>query len=201
MTVKGTNGYAGAIHRFIEATDAIGFKELHEFCAKYIPISPGKILDIGSGSGRDAAEFAAMGHSVVAAEPCPELLVSSRNTYPYSRVEWVEDSLPELNKLTHKYNQFDFILCSAVWHHIDDAERETALAVIARLLKPRGIFAVSLRNGPVGVGIHVFPTDANKTIDLAESCNLINLLHQSNQPSLIRNKKRVIWSKLVFRRG
>lgn len=200
MTVKGTKGYAGEVHRFIEVTNAIEFERLHSFFLKHIPLKSSKIMDIGSGSGRDAEMFSNMGHSVVAVEPCLELLNSAKRTYARSNVNWIAGSLPQLKKVEHKRDYFDFILCSAVWHHIDDVERETALAVIASLLKPKGIFALSLRNGPAGVGTHVFPTDAEKTIYSAKFYNLKNLLNESNQPSFIQNKSNVVWSKLVFQR-
>jgi protein-L-isoaspartate O-methyltransferase len=35
------------------------------------------VLDIGSGTGRDAAGLAAMGHSVVAVEPTAELRIGA----------------------------------------------------------------------------------------------------------------------------
>jgi protein-L-isoaspartate O-methyltransferase len=69
MTVKSTQGYTGSIQCFIEATEAIEFEELHEFFSDLIPVSTSRILDIGSGSGRDTASLAKMGHSVVAVEP------------------------------------------------------------------------------------------------------------------------------------
>ena len=201
MNVKGTLGYPGAIEKLREATDAIDFHDLHGYCLKYLPKKPGRALDIGFGSGRDATIMASLGHSVVAVEPCQPLFDFAINSHPSSGVNWVQDSLPCLAKLVHKPNQFDFILCSAVWHHLDNAERDTALTVISRLLKPGGIFAVTLRNGPAGIGTHVFPTDTRDTIDAAKPKGLKNLLCLENQPSLVKNKPLVIWSKLVFRKG
>ena len=47
----------------------------------FIPSMSCKVLDIGSGSGRDAAVLSDMGHSVTAVEPCYALLRSAKGTY------------------------------------------------------------------------------------------------------------------------
>ncbi|NKB60819.1 MAG: methyltransferase domain-containing protein [Gammaproteobacteria bacterium] len=201
MSVNGTHGYAGAIQQFVEAIESVNFFDLHAYCSKLFPLIPATILDIGSGIGRDAATFSAMGYTVITVEPCQELLNLARQSHPSCSVEWINDSLPTLAKIVRMDVKFDFILCSAVWHHIDDEERKIALSVVSSLLKPNGLLALTLRNGPAGVGTHVFPTDVKKTTQLAESFNLTRLLIQQNQPGLIANKCNVDWSKMVFQRS
>jgi protein-L-isoaspartate O-methyltransferase len=62
-----------------------------------IPASPGRILDIGSGTGRDAAWFASQDHRVVAIEPTNEMRIPAMALHPSPRIEWLDDSLPDLN--------------------------------------------------------------------------------------------------------
>jgi hypothetical protein len=57
-----------------------------------LPDAPSRTLDIGSGTGRDAAWLAAMGHRVVAAEPTDELRVPGMALHPSPRIEWLKDS-------------------------------------------------------------------------------------------------------------
>ncbi|MDB4443189.1 hypothetical protein N9157_01620 [Saprospiraceae bacterium] len=75
-----------------------------------------------------------------------------------------------------------------------------ALVNISQLLKPRGIFVFSLRNGPAGIGTHVFPTNFQKTIKDAKEYGFEVLLELDNQPSLMKNKERVKWSRIVLKK-
>ena len=61
------------------------------------------------------------------------------------------------------------MLIDAVWHHLTELERENALKKIAPLIKFQGRCAISLRNGPAGMGTRVFATNANDTINLFEN--------------------------------
>ncbi|WP_279633359.1 class I SAM-dependent methyltransferase [Leptospira dzoumogneensis] len=112
----------------------------------------------------------------------------------------MDDSLPSLAKLSGYNNQFDFILSSGVWHHLDKEEQLLSMRRVSELLKQNGIFALSLRNGPAGRGTHVFPTDGKISIDHASKFGLRNLLIIENQPSLMKNKEDVAWTRLVFQK-
>ena len=196
--VNGTKGYSEVTERFIKATEAINFTELHQSIIEFIPTKPGRVLDVGAGIGRDASVLAEMGHMVVAVEPTVEFLAAARKLYDSPHIEWIDDSLPMLLKLGDQPDPFDFVLASAVWHHLDDAERQHAMVRISKLLCPQGVFALSLRHGPAGAGTHVFSTDGQRTAELAETCGLTTLLHLPNQPSLMKGKENVTWTRLAF---
>ncbi len=85
-----------------------------------------------------------------------------------------------------------------MWHHLDEQEQTASLQKIAALMKPKAAFALSLRNGPAGVGTHVFPTSAEQTIMTAQQYDLTPALLIENQPSLIAGKDAVFWSRLVL---
>ena len=44
-------------------------ENVHEWFLEYMPKRPLVVLDVGAGSGRDAADFSSLGHDVVAVEP------------------------------------------------------------------------------------------------------------------------------------
>lgn len=196
--VKGTKGYSEVTERFIEATIAIDFMELHQSIIEFIPTKPGRVLDVGAGIGRDASVLSEMGHIVVAVEPTADFRAAARRLYDSPNIEWVEDSLPMLSVLGNQPDQFDFVLASGVWHHLDDAEQQSAMLRIFKLLRLCGVFALSLRHGPAGAGTHVFPTCGQRTVEYAEACGFATLLHLPNQPSLLKGKESVTWTRLVF---
>ncbi|WP_125226294.1 hypothetical protein [Leptospira neocaledonica] len=77
---------------------------------------------------------------------------------------------------------------------------DDSLPSLAKLSKLIGIFAFSFLNGPAGRGTYVFPTDGKRSIDQASKLGLKNLLIIENQPSLMKNKEDVTWTRLVFRK-
>lgn len=198
--VSGAKGYAKRIDQFVETTEAIDFYELHKPFLDFIPAKPSRVLDVGAGAGRDAAVLASVGHNVVAVEPVPDFLSIARERHNSPNIEWVNDALPMLSKLGDKPSQFHFVLASAVWHHIDDSEREVAMMRISALLHPGGIFALSLRHGPAGAGSHIFPTHSGRTAEIARTAGLRTELILPDQPSVIAGKDDVRWTKLVFQR-
>lgn len=198
--VLGTAGYAEAVQKFTEATVAIVFEELHRDFLSFIPQKRSNILDAGAGIGRDAAVLAGMGHAVTAVEPVEALRSAGKNLYGSSAIEWIDDALPELRMLQGRSGEFDFILVSGVWHHLDHQQQSVAMTTIAELLKSGGIFAVSLRNGPAVAGTHVFSTDGKRTIRQAKNLGQQTRLLLENQPSLMKNKENVYWTRLVFQK-
>jgi SAM-dependent methyltransferase len=196
--ILGTKGYADVTQKFIEATLAIDFMELHQDFLPFIPEKASRLLDLGAGIGRDASVFSKMGHSVVAVEPTEEFQIAGKKLYHSLTIEWIDDSLPRLSLLGNHANQFDFILASGVWHHLTNEEQFSAMLRIAQLLKLNGIFALTLRHGPPGAGTHIFPTSGKQTIKDAHHCGLTKVLCLENQPSLMKNKEKVSWTKLVF---
>lgn len=110
-----------------------------------------RILDIGAGAGRDSSYLAQRWPNtathVVAVEPANALAeIGQRQTAGLS-VQWLNDSLPLLNKVTRQEVNFDLILLSAVWMHIPISDRPRALRKLVNLLKPGGKLVITLRHG------------------------------------------------------
>ena len=76
--VSGTEGYADEAEELFKLYESIPAADLHRAVLHLIPTTPGSILDIGSGTGRDAAWFASMGHRIVAVEPTDAMRCASR---------------------------------------------------------------------------------------------------------------------------
>lgn len=197
--VPGTQGYAEEAEALFARYESLAFADVHRWVLHLFPPAPGRILDIGSGTGRDAAAFAALGHSVCAVEPTDALRTRAMALHPSSSIEWIADSLPDLAVLLARGDRFDVVMLSAVWMHQDAAERRRAMPRVAALLCPQGVMVMSLRHGPVPPGRRMFEVTATETITLAQDAGLrleIERRTASVQPQNIG----VEWTRLAFSR-
>jgi 2-polyprenyl-3-methyl-5-hydroxy-6-metoxy-1,4-benzoquinol methylase len=146
-TAEATQYYLRHADELLGRYEAVAFETVHADLLRYIPVTPGAALDVGAGSGRDAAWLAARGWFVVAVEPAALLREGGRRLHPDCGIVWMDDFLPNL-AMTHELKQkFDFILLSAVWMHVAADAEEIALAALAELCAPQCIVAISVRMG------------------------------------------------------
>ena len=61
VSVSGTEGYAEEAEALFEQYESIPAAEAHRAVLHLMPAMPVRVLDIGSGTGRDAAWFAMPG--------------------------------------------------------------------------------------------------------------------------------------------
>ena len=123
-------------------------ERLHGWLADLLPAAPAAALDVGAGSGRDAAWLSSRGYEVVAVEPSPRMRTIARERHTEPAVRWLADSLPALRRTLRTGLAFDVILLSAVWMHVAPSDRGRAFRKLVNLLKPGGLIALSLRHGP-----------------------------------------------------
>jgi len=148
-----------------------------------LPTAPARIVDIGAGTGRDAAWFAAQGHEVLAVEPVKELRDAGMALHAGTAgLAWLDDRLPYLAE-TQQCGPFDFVTLCAVWQHLDDASRRTAMESIARLTANGGMLIMSLRHGPGAPGRPVFPISPEATIAAAQQSGF-TLVRRANADSI-----------------
>ncbi|SEL50237.1 Methyltransferase domain-containing protein [Streptacidiphilus jiangxiensis] len=171
-----TAGYGEAAEALADQYESVTFTEVHREVLHLFPAEPGSVLDVGAGSGRDAAALAAQGHRVVAAEPTTELRELGQAVHAGQSIEWLSDALPDLPSLTAEQRRFDLILLTAVWMHLDEQQRADAMTTLAGLLAERGRVILSLRHGPVPAGRRMFAVTAQETIELARKHGL-EVLH------------------------
>jgi SAM-dependent methyltransferase len=195
--ISGTEGYAEQAEALLRSYDSIAFATVHKDVLHLIPPLPCRVLDIGAGTGRDAAALAGMGHRVVAVEPVAEFRTRAAMLHPSPDIEWLDDHLPELAQLTGQRESFDLILLSAVWMHLDEEQRRQAMPRVASLLLDTGVLVLSLRHGPVPPGRRMFDVSAEETNQLASVEGLQLELRLDNQPAAF-GTKGVSWTRLAF---
>ncbi len=197
--IRGTQGYEEQASELVERYEAIGFSGRHEAVTHLLPEPPKDVLDIGAGSGADAAWLAERGHRVVAVEPTTAMRVRAMALHPSPSIEWIDDSLPALARVVDRRRRFGLVMLMAVWMHLDADERAAAMPVVASLLAPRGVLAMAIRHGPVPSGRVMFEIGAGETIALAAGCGLRTLFEAWTPSRQVANRDAgVTWLRLVF---
>lgn len=200
--IPGIQGYAEQAHELIERYESVPFVDKHRSVLHVLPGAPSLILDVGAGTGADAAWLASQGHTVVAVEPTRELREPGRALHPSQSIEWVNDSLPALASVLARGQVFDAVLLSAVWMHLDETERRSAMPRLASLMESDGVLVMSLRHGPVPEGRRMFSVSAEETTLLAQESGLHQVLNTRTESLHAVNRAQgITWTQLAFRRN
>src|SRR5438105_15903549 len=147
--ISGTEGYTEEAEELFRRYESIPASENHRHVRHLLPDRPSSVLDIGSGTGRDAAWFASMGHRAVAVEPTDAMRLPAMALHPSPQIEWINDSLADLASLRARNSTFDVVMLTAVWMHFDESQRRRAMPNLALLLGPGGMMIMKIRHGPV----------------------------------------------------
>lgn len=112
------------------------------FCERAFP-TPGRLVDLGCGTGRLCAHFAAKGYDCVGVDLSEEMLAKARAN---TNVEWVNANLVDLSALPPA--SFDYAACLfSTLGMVRGAENRTkVLANAFQLLKPGGKFVLHVHN-------------------------------------------------------
>jgi SAM-dependent methyltransferase len=199
VRTSGTENYAEEAPELLKRYESISFADHHRSVIHLIPTVPGRVLDIGAGTGRDAAGLVGLGHSVVAVEPTEELRRGAMVLHPSPIIEWVDDSLPDLAAVRARREEFDAVMLTAVWMHLDAPQRRQAMPNVAALVRNGGVMIMSLRHGPVPPGRRMFEISAEETIALTQPLGLRCMLRREAEPSL--RQPGVSWTRLAFRKA
>ncbi|MGD9980480.1 MAG: class I SAM-dependent methyltransferase [Hyphomonadaceae bacterium] len=167
---QGTQGYSTEAPELLQRYERFGFAEAHHGDIDLVPPAPLDVLDIGAGTGRDAAWFAQRGDRVTAIEPTREMREGAMKLHPEPNITWVEDFLPEI--ASQRGRTFDLVWMSAVWMHFAEAERAQNMQTVAVMMKPGGVLMITLRHGPVPPGRRMFEVTPEETIALAARAGL-----------------------------
>jgi len=197
MTRDASNsGYSETAQALIDQYESIHFEDVHRPVLHAFPAPPARVLDIGAGTGRDAAALARKGHTVTAVEPTPGLRAWGQANHPPS-IRWIDDMLPKLPQVCALHERFDLILLTAVWMHLDVHQQREAMDTLATLLSPGGLLSMSLRHGPVPEGRRMFDVSAGEVSALAASHGL-SILHSVETRDML-GRADVSWTFLVLR--
>jgi SAM-dependent methyltransferase len=197
MRASGTEGYGEIADGLVQPYESLSFADVHRETLHLIPAAPSRVLDVGAGTGRDAAALANLRHTVVAVEPTPALRAHGQRLHRDAAITWIDDALPDLDTVHARGERYDLVLLSAVWMHLDNEQRERGMARIVGLLRPGALVSLSLRHGPVPAGRRMFDVSAAETGALAARHGLATI-HHSERPALLGSSS-VWWSVLALR--
>ena len=192
--------YAAAARELIDRFNAVSSPDLFKPMIDLLPLARARVVDIGAGPGRDAAWLASMGHTVLAVEPVKEFRDAGMAAHSLSKIEWIDDRLPELIE-TKRRGQFELVVLCAVWQHLDDRQRLVAMRSLAELTTHGGLVIMSLRHGPAAPERTVYRIVPDETVGVAlrERFTLLRRVEaESVQPANRRNG--VHWTWLAFAR-
>lgn len=195
-------GYAAEAEACLVRYEARSSAEIHSDWLHLFPAGPCKVLDVGAGTGRDAGWFAGLGHDVVAVEPTSELREPAQKLHPEPNIIWVDDILPDLNTVRARAEAYDFVLMNAVWMHLTEEERRSAMPIVAALMAPGARWFMTLRHGPVPKGRRMFDVTGDETVALAKTTGLSCIHNQSTESIQPENRARgVFWTKVVLEKA
>lgn len=190
-------GYAAQAPALIAQYDAVPSDTIYADVKDLFPGAPVRVLDVGSGSGRDTEWFAALGYDVTAVDPVAAFVAETMRRAPAATI--LRDRLPGLRTVRGRYG---LILVNAVWQHVAPADREAALTRLVDLLAPGGRTVLSLRHGVGHPDRPVAAIDVEATLAHAAALGL-TLLRCRKKVSLQAGNRAsgVRWTWLVFERG
>ena len=181
---------------FLNRYERLDTEEIHDDWLSFLPTTQLLILDVGAGSGRDAAWFAEQDHEVVAVEPTDALRQRAQEIHPSPRIQWLDDRLPALDEVHSLDYKFDIILLSAVWMHVPPSDRERAFRKLTALLKPGGHLVITLRSELPEDERTAYETSTAELRDLSHSFALEFLEDAQTDDQLGRDLR---WTSVVFR--
>lgn len=193
------DGYRCDAEALIAKYEAVASEELFAAVREFLPKTPGRVIDIGAGTGRDAAWFSGQGHRVLAVEPVASFVDAGQKIHAQFSIQWLEDRLPEVARVISLGKCFDLVVINGVWQHLTDQERAVAIPNIARITQPGSRVVLSLRDGPAAALRPAYPVDVKKTVASAAAAGL-RCIHQSNAASVQQANRDagVSWTWLVF---
>lgn len=177
--------------------EAIDPATLHAWLRSLLPNAPAAVLDIGAGSGRDAAWLASLGYEVVASEPSTAMRDEARRLHTDPRIRWMGDALPDLEGVLRSGLTFNVVLASAVWQHIHPTQRARAFRKIVSVLKPGGLLAITLRHGPDpgGRGMHPVSLEEVEALARDHGMAVVWIVRAADA----QGRSEVSWTQVAFR--
>lgn len=105
----------------------------------HFPLSGKQVLDIGCGKGRVTRDLAKFAERVITSDPDKTALESARQKVTATNVDfcYTADGIPHLAE-----QSLDLAIYSLSLHHIPEAEMQTSLLKVGKLLKKNGIILV-----------------------------------------------------------
>ncbi len=166
-----------------------------------------RVLDVGSGSGRDLALLLEMGFTACGIEPAEGMRAEAVRAYPQlaGRIFHFGLPLPEDADLG---GLFDGVVCSAVLMHVPGAEMFDAAFSLKRVLKEKGRLLISVpqsrpgldSNGRDETGRLFKPLHPECLVQLFERLGF-RLTRRWKEEADVLNRAGVCWNSFLFELG
>lgn len=190
-------GYDGNGAALVARYEQLRAEDVHAAFVGFLPPGSDRLaLDIGAGSGRDAAWLVSLGFEVVAVEPARGMREAGSARHIGSGIRWLDDRLPAL-AATHRLGlAFDVILMSGVFMHVPPEQRSRAFRKIATLLKPGGRLLISVRDGAGSTDRPMWPVSTTELEAHARAQGLMILKVAAGAD--LQQRSEVQWTTYVL---
>jgi len=157
-----------------EVYNALNRRDINPGFFENLPISfdDKRLLaaDLGCGSGSDAYVLAhEYNYEVVGVDSSEEMLRMAHEKKSHPLVFYMNDALPEIENLRAMDLKFNVFLMSAVWMHLNNAERAELVQNIKAIAAKDALFYVSLRHGDSPADRPMFPVSMEELEQLAKT--------------------------------
>lgn len=137
-TLRHYQQHAAELARSYESADVA---EIHQRLCRAFP--PGaQLLELGGGSGRDAAAMLAAGFEVTLSDGSPAMLEQAEKLHPELRGRTLLHRCPAPLPLEH--GTLDGVYALAMLMHLPREQIDPTIAEVARVLKPGGRLVLSV---------------------------------------------------------
>lgn len=122
--------------------------ESEAFYRRRVGAGPGRLLEIGCGTGRLSVDLAAQGWCVTGLDPTPAMLAIARARPGGETVTWVEGTAPDLPDALPQDARFDVAVMTGHVSQVflTDAEASATLEAVRACLRPGGRLLFETRN-------------------------------------------------------
>lgn len=197
--MKTWRAYDNASESYFENYEQLRFAVVHRSFLRFLPEVGKACLDVGAGSGRDAAALAKRGYLVTAVEPSDQLRDLAQTHHKHDNIRWVNDSLPSLSVLQQVSARYSFILVSAVWMHLPQHTWREAFQTLCNLMEADGSIAISVRAGPDDLHRGMYAVDIDKLLLSAQAAGLAPQ-YRSRRTRDTLGRSGVEWHKFIFKK-
>lgn len=153
--------------------DLVAVNEIEKFIVK-LPKNA-KVLDAGCAFGRDTRYLSSKGFDVVGIDLSKELIARAKELSLH-----IDFSVQDIRKTNFEDNSFDGIWSSATLLHLKDEDLEIALKELARILKPKGVLAITFKKGNgTKVIVDKFSSDSERFYNFQTHESLLTKLEKA----------------------
>ena len=197
MEARTIKWYNDNAPQLLSTYESIRSEQLHNWLTPFLPDRGMPVLDVGAGTGRDAAWLRGLGYQVFAVEPACQMRQLAYEHHGDQGITWIDDHLPELPRLSLFSKDFHLILLSAVWMHLPNEQRFPAIARLAQLIRLGGVLAISLRKGRLSEERGIFAVSERELLRLTQQHGFELICHIDALDQ--QGRAEVTWAKMAFR--